>query len=43
MIEFHNVTKRYGKNTALDDVTISITEPGLYCLLGKNGAEKRRS
>lgn len=40
MIEFHNVTKRYGKNTALDDVTISITEPGLYCLLGKNGAGK---
>lgn len=40
MIEFHSVTKRYGKTVALDDVTFDITQPGIFCLLGRNGAGK---
>lgn len=40
MIEFHSVTKRYGKTVALDDVTFDITQPGIFCLLGRNGSGK---
>ncbi|MDR1411795.1 MAG: ABC transporter ATP-binding protein [Spirochaetaceae bacterium] len=40
MIEFQNVTKRYGKITALRDFSITIDRPGIYCLLGRNGAGK---
>jgi len=40
MIDFLDVTKRYGSVTAIDHVTLRIAEPGLYCLLGKNGAGK---
>jgi len=40
MIEFVNVTKKYGKTTAIDDISIAIPESGIYCLLGRNGAGK---
>ncbi|MDR0424777.1 MAG: ABC transporter ATP-binding protein [Clostridiales Family XIII bacterium] len=40
MIEFSNVTKNYGKNTAMDNFSIKIDQPGMYCLLGRNGAGK---
>jgi ABC-2 type transport system ATP-binding protein len=40
MIEFLNVTKRYGKTIALNDFSIKIDRPGIYCLLGRNGAGK---
>lgn len=40
MIKFSNVTKNYGKTTAIDGVNLSIPETGLYCLLGRNGAGK---
>ncbi|MCI1983882.1 MAG: ATP-binding cassette domain-containing protein [Bifidobacteriaceae bacterium] len=40
MIEFHNVTKRYGKTAALDHLNFSISESGIYCLLGKNDTRK---
>jgi ABC-2 type transport system ATP-binding protein len=40
MIEFKNVTKNYGKLTALRDFSIKIDQPGIYCLLGRNGAGK---
>jgi len=40
MIDFLDVTKRYGSVIAIDHVTLRIAEPGLYCLLGKNGAGK---
>ncbi|GHU18358.1 ABC transporter ATP-binding protein [Spirochaetia bacterium] len=39
-LEFANVSKRYGKIAAIDGFSISITEPGIYCLLGRNGAGK---
>lgn len=40
MINFQNVTKLYGSTTAIDRITLNIDKPGLYCLLGKNGAGK---
>jgi ABC-2 type transport system ATP-binding protein len=40
MIEFKNVTKNYGKTTALRDFSFKIDQPGIYCLLGRNGAGK---
>lgn len=40
MIELKQVTKRYGQTTVLKNITLSIEEPGIYCLLGRNGAGK---
>lgn len=40
MIELKAVTKRYGQATVLKNITLSIDEPGIYCLLGRNGAGK---
>jgi ABC-2 type transport system ATP-binding protein len=40
MIEFQNVTKRYGSTTAIDGLSMNVPENGIYCLLGKNGAGK---
>ena len=38
-LKLEHLTKRYGENTALDNVTITLT-PGIYGLLGANGAGK---
>lgn len=41
MIEFSNVTKKYGSRTvAINNMSLTISEYGIYCLLGKNGAGK---
>ncbi|HCC35440.1 MAG TPA: ABC transporter ATP-binding protein [Ruminococcaceae bacterium] len=40
MIEFSNVTKKYGGLTAVDDISLKIPGSGIYCLLGRNGAGK---
>ena len=40
MIELKKVTKKYGQATVLKNITLSIGEPGIYCLLGRNGAGK---
>lgn len=40
MIELKQVTKQYGRATVLKNITLSIDEPGIYCLLGRNGAGK---
>jgi len=40
MIEFADVTKRYGSTTAIDGMSMKISENGIYCLLGRNGAGK---
>lgn len=40
MIGLKQVTKRYGQATVLKNITLSIDEPGIYCLLGRNGAGK---
>ena len=38
MISLNQVTKQYGQVTVLKNITLSIEEPGIYCLLGRNGA-----
>ena len=40
MIEFTDVTKKYGSTTAIDRLSLRIPEQGIYCLLGRNGAGK---
>jgi ABC-2 type transport system ATP-binding protein len=45
MVEFRNVTKNYGparmpQTAALRDFSLTLTEGGIYCLLGRNGAGK---
>ena len=40
MIEVKNLTKRYGVNTALDNVSFSIEEGSVVGFLGPNGAGK---
>lgn len=40
MIELRQVTKQYGQATVLKNITLTVEEPGIYCLLGRNGAGK---
>lgn len=40
MIELSGVTKQYGQTAVLKDVSLTIDEPGIYCLLGRNGTGK---
>lgn len=40
MIELEQVTKQYRQATVLKNITLSIEDPGIYCLLGRNGAGK---
>lgn len=40
MIELKQVTKEYGRATVLKNITLTLEEPGIYCLLGRNGAGK---
>ncbi len=40
MIALEQVTKQYGQTSVLKNITLSIDEPGIYCLLGRNGAGK---
>ncbi len=38
MIELKQVSKRYGQATVLKNITLSVDQPGIYCLLGRNGS-----
>ncbi|ELK45139.1 ABC transporter ATP-binding protein [Halobacillus sp. BAB-2008] len=40
MLKLSNVTKKYGKTTALDDVSMELSEGECVLLLGANGAGK---
>ena len=40
LIRIENVTKKFAKHVALDDVSLSIPEGSIYGLLGPNGAGK---
>jgi ABC-2 type transport system ATP-binding protein len=40
VIEVENLTRRFGKFTAVDTVSFQIEENGIYGLLGRNGAGK---
>lgn len=40
MIEFKNVTKRYGNNVAVDDVSFKINEGEFFVIIGPSGCGK---
>ncbi|MEJ7503895.1 ATP-binding cassette domain-containing protein, partial [Staphylococcus pasteuri] len=40
MIEFKNVTKRYGNHVAVDDVSFNIKEGEFFVLIGPSGCGK---
>ena len=40
IIECRNVSKSFGEKVALDNVSVSIPEGGIFGLLGPNGAGK---
>lgn len=40
MIEIKNVTKRYGNNTALNDVSFDVKDGEIFAFIGHNGAGK---
>lgn len=40
MIEMKNVTKQYGQSSVLNKIDLTVDAPGIYCLLGRNGAGK---
>lgn len=39
-LSFESLTHRYGATTALDDVTLTLSTPGIHGLLGRNGSGK---
>ena len=43
MLEVKNLTKMYGEKTVVDNLSFSIEKPGVYALLGTNGAGKTTS
>ncbi|OIQ28019.1 MAG: sugar ABC transporter ATP-binding protein [Alphaproteobacteria bacterium MedPE-SWcel] len=40
VLEMHQITKRFGSFTAIDDVTLTLGEGEILALLGENGAGK---
>lgn len=40
VLEVHNIVKKYGENTAVNDVSFDIQEGEIFSLLGPNGAGK---
>ena len=40
MIEIKSVTKKYGENTALDDVSFNVNDGEIFAFIGHNGAGK---
>ena len=40
MIALRQVSKQYRQSAVLKNITLTIDEPGIYCLLGRNGAGK---
>lgn len=42
-LEVRNLTKRYGDKTVVDNLSFKLEKPGVYALLGTNGAGKTTS
>ncbi len=40
MIEIRNISKRYGTQLCLDDVSLTFEEGKIYGMVGENGAGK---
>ncbi|MEZ4829622.1 MAG: ABC transporter ATP-binding protein [Bacteroidia bacterium] len=40
MISIQNLHKTFGKNTVLKSVSLSLTQPGIFAILGPNGSGK---
>ena len=40
MIEVEHLTKRYGSHTAVDDISFTVEDGGIYGMVGPNGAGK---
>jgi ABC-2 type transport system ATP-binding protein len=40
VIDFQNTSKQYGRTVAIDNLSLTIAEDGIYILLGRNGAGK---
>ncbi|MFA6082323.1 MAG: ABC transporter ATP-binding protein [Patescibacteria group bacterium] len=40
IVEVKNLTKNYGKNTAVDDISFEVQEKEIFALIGPNGAGK---
>ena len=40
IIETHNLTRRFGRNEAVHDLTFAVAEGSVCALLGPNGAGK---
>lgn len=40
MVEVKNITKKYGQNTAVNDISFTVDKGGIVGLLGRNGAGK---
>jgi len=40
MIELRNVTKKFGRNVAVNDLTLAVPAGEIFGLLGHNGAGK---
>jgi ABC-2 type transport system ATP-binding protein len=39
-LKLENVKKTYGEKTVVDGISLELKEPGVYGLLGTNGARK---
>ena len=42
-LEVKNLSKKYGEKTVVDNLSFEMKEPGVYALLGTNGAGKTTS
>ena len=42
-LEVKNLTKKYGEKTVVDNLSFTLEKPGVYALLGTNGAGKTTS
>ena len=42
IIELHELTKKYGKFTAVDHINLSVQKGEIFGILGPNGAENPR-